>query len=125
MSSLLPILNSHGAPGTLCSICPDPGKCCRNFLLSRNNGDQLTFWAETWREDAHAELDLRKLPFRIDRIESTSITASFREYVTLRYSCGHLTADGRCGIYEDRPDTCRLYTPGTSDLCAFGELLKS
>lgn len=36
-------------------------------------------------------------------------------------ACAHLEASGRCGIYETRPQVCRLYVPG-GDACL--EVLK-
>lgn len=34
------------------------------------------------------------------------------------FSCPMLRADGRCGVYEQRPDVCRKYEPGTDRMCA-------
>lgn len=30
-----------------------------------------------------------------------------------RYWCQHLTREGRCGIYDQRPAVCRAYEPGS------------
>jgi len=32
--------------------------------------------------------------------------------------CRALTPDGRCGIYETRPEVCRLFVPGGPDCLA-------
>jgi Fe-S-cluster containining protein len=32
-----------------------------------------------------------------------------RDGDTLVFECNHLTDDGKCGIYEDRPDMCRRW----------------
>lgn len=37
-------------------------------------------------------------------------------YLLVNNTCGHLQADGRCGIYETRPQVCRDYT---NDYCEF------
>ncbi len=38
------------------------------------------------------------------------------------YTCKHLTADLRCGIYDDRPLMCRLYPNGkTCGWCGYQE----
>jgi Fe-S-cluster containining protein len=34
-----------------------------------------------------------------------------------RWWCTALQSDGRCSIYEDRPDLCRRYRPGQDGLC--------
>lgn len=34
-----------------------------------------------------------------------------------RFSCPKLGADGRCTIYDDRPDLCRTYEPMSDGLC--------
>jgi Fe-S-cluster containining protein len=33
------------------------------------------------------------------------------------WSCTQLQKDGRCGIYEDRPQLCRTYAAGSDPLC--------
>lgn len=39
-------------------------------------------------------------------------------YLLISTSCSHLQADGRCGIYEIRPQICRDYS---NDYCEFDE----
>lgn len=39
-------------------------------------------------------------------------------YLLINNTCTHLLNDGRCGIYEDRPQICREYT---NDHCEFDE----
>jgi len=39
-------------------------------------------------------------------------------YLLVNNPCNHLLADGRCGIYDDRPLICREYT---NDFCEFDE----
>lgn len=34
-----------------------------------------------------------------------------------RFWCPKLDANGRCGIYDDRPAACRNYEPQTDGLC--------
>ncbi len=36
-------------------------------------------------------------------------------YLSLECKCSALTAEGRCGIYADRPMVCRVYQPGGAD----------
>jgi Fe-S-cluster containining protein len=118
MSELLPIL--HPAM-SLCGICPDPGHCCQSFQLiapSPETTGERSFWESSWREDAlaFAQNELG-LPF-----EPSAIAERFAHdpepYVTVLYSCPKLQADGLCGIYEDRPNLCRRYVPGSDSICA-------
>jgi Fe-S-cluster containining protein len=39
-------------------------------------------------------------------------------FLLVNNPCNHLLADGRCGIYADRPQICREYT---NDYCEFDE----
>lgn len=39
-------------------------------------------------------------------------------FLLINNPCNHLQRDGRCGIYDDRPLTCRQYT---NDYCEFDE----
>ena len=39
-------------------------------------------------------------------------------FLLINNTCTHLLADGRCGIYADRPVICREYT---NDFCEFDE----
>ena len=34
-----------------------------------------------------------------------------------RWRCTELTADGRCGIYENRPRACQVFEPASDPLC--------
>jgi Fe-S-cluster containining protein len=36
-------------------------------------------------------------------------------YLEFECRCTKLTADGRCGIYEDRPLVCKVFAPGGAD----------
>lgn len=115
MSALLPILHPAMA---LCGICPEPGHCCKDFILEGAIG-VITFWADSWREDAEQYLRENNLPYRVHRAEGSYWTASFQEFTRVRFSCEHLS-NGRCGIYERRPEICRKFLPGSSTLCVFG-----
>jgi uncharacterized protein len=39
-------------------------------------------------------------------------------YLLVSNACNHIQSDGRCGIYEDRPQICRDYS---NDYCEFDE----
>lgn len=117
MSELLPIL--HPAM-KLCQICPKPGRCCSGFILSNDQGS-ITVWAESWEANAADYPKAHGLPFRPARREGSYWTPSFGEYTIVRFACEHLTSEGRCGIYDTRPEVCRRFVPGESTLCVFGK----
>lgn len=114
-NSLLPVLQEHNPLMSLCAVCPVPGMCCKEFSLFR--GTEIMFPLETWQKDAEEYLLRHNLPFKPIKIEQ--VLGRNPYYVTLRYSCPKLTPEGRCGIYQDRPEVCRKFVPGSSALCCF------
>lgn len=117
MSTLLPILYSQPPQMSLCSICPEPGRCCKQVCLP----SAPPFWKSSWKEDARAWLTDNELPFAPHSIGTTHIADNGDEYVVIWFGCHNLTAQGLCGIYETRPDTCRTFVPGSDALCVFHE----
>lgn len=118
MSSLLPVLHEHNPAMSLCQMCPKPGMCCKNFPLSQG-GFEVTFWEGSWKKDVETFLKEKKLPFIPVKIHAYYQTKEFFKYVTVVYSCPKVTPEGRCSIYKDRPDLCKRYLPGESDICCF------
>lgn len=119
-NSLLPVLQQDHPLMSLCSVCPKPGMCCRNFpLFNTKSKEEVTFWEATWREDAKKFLLEMGLPFEPVAVRSTYETEDKLKYITALYSCPKVTVDGRCSIYQDRPQLCRKYLPGNSDICCF------
>jgi Fe-S-cluster containining protein len=101
---------------SLCSICPEPGRCCKQFCLP----SAPPFWKSSWEEDAQAWLDKYELPYAPHSIGSTHTDEeSGEEYVAVWFGCPHVTEKGLCGIYQTRPDTCRTFLPGSDSLCVF------
>lgn len=97
--------------GSMCDRCYNPGVCCHDFPL----GGGVEFYGKTKRA---ARKRLRAIdgnpkgqkmpfvPFRLDK-----------EADVWRWTCPKLGENGRCMIYEDRPDTCREFEPASTDLC--------
>lgn len=108
----------------LCSVCPEPGHCCRRFDLSRG-GQQIVYWKDTWEQDYQADFAENKYPFVATGIrEEYSVQDQSdpdfgKQYVSLWYSCPKVTSEGRCSIYKNRPMLCRTFLPGSSALCVF------
>jgi Fe-S-cluster containining protein len=109
----LPILASEQA-GVLCSVCPLPGHCCERFVFHK------TFWIDEGLDAAQQALIKGGLPFEVLEWASNHYkSAAGREYATLICSCPKLSNEGRCTIYESRPNTCRRFVPGSDPLCVF------
>ncbi|UGY15168.1 YkgJ family cysteine cluster protein [Bradyrhizobium septentrionale] len=99
---------------SLCDRCYAPGQCCRVMHLSQN-GEPLTVWTD---EDVSAQARAHGLPFEpIAPLSSYVDPESGRPYATFEWTCPKLGADGRCTIYEDRPDVCRSFEAGSDPLC--------
>lgn len=101
--NLLPVLQRDDPRQHLCSICPVPGACCKGFMLFIGHEPVI-------EDDAELVLEENKLPFKVQ---------GFDEHGQLLFSCPRLGEDGRCTIYEERPDLCRSFVPTSSPLCKF------
>jgi Fe-S-cluster containining protein len=105
----------------LCSLCPEPGHCCKKFALSLGGYSKR----EDWVGQARQELRDRGLPFQpltIQRdyaVEDQNSPDFRSERVTLYFYCPKLSKDGRCTIYPFRPDVCRVFVPASDTLCVF------
>jgi len=94
---------------SLCNICPDPGRCCREINISRkSNGESLgKFDTAT---EANISMAVNNLPF----VAIPEKTGSH-----FMFSCPMLSGNGRCSIYEHRPKLCREYETASDGLCVF------
>lgn len=78
-----------------------------------------TFWLKSWKSDVAVWLAAKSLDF-VPRIDETHRDQeSGEEYVSVRFDCPHVTAVGRCGIYQTRPKLCRQFVPMEDQLCKF------
>lgn len=96
-----------------CDTCPKPGACCRGFhlpLYADHPLKILVLMAANWLP--YLPVDSRYELFELDN--ENWATDKRRDYT---YNCPALGHDGRCTIYEDRPDICRRYQPGQDQLC--------
>ena len=109
----LPILRTE-ATQVFCEICPEPGHCCKGFTF------QKSFWKDEGLDAAQQVLTEGDVPFIIERWAGYDwTTKEGRAYDWVVCSCPKLEEDGRCGIYLDRPGTCRNYAAGSDPLCVF------
>jgi Fe-S-cluster containining protein len=101
---------------SLCDTCHSPGHCCKDFVLIHLG----TFWEASWVEDARAKMIEHDLPFIPSRfIHADNPEPGHAPYGDVRFSCPRLGDDGRCTIYESRPQLCRSYEPATDALCVY------
>lgn len=120
MSAALPAL-------PMCECCPEPGRCCRNFYLSTaSGGGAFGYRMKEMGTAIHMLVEAAKqfLPFipteQLVEIETPDNPMGAREpFVVWTFNCPELRADGRCAIYEHRPQVCRDFAPGSSPLCVY------
>lgn len=100
---------------SLCDKCYAPGACCKRFKLSCASGQPVTFWTDEPIED---QLRAKGLPFEpVEQLGEWTDPDSGRMYAAFEYNCPLLRLDGRCGDYENRPNLCRQFEPGSDTLC--------
>jgi len=94
---------------SLCDRCMAPGACCRKFWLNvevPNERGPAAFLAELRDPDG------RRYPF-----VPYDIGESRDGHTLYRWNCPKLGVNGRCTIYEDRPNVCRIFEPLSAGLC--------
>lgn len=101
MTAVIPIRAM--TPETKCSFCPG-SKCC-NYI--------------TQRLDAPRSMeDFDLLLWQISHRDIQVYKDEDGWFLLVNTTCTHLQPDGRCGIYETRPQICRDYS---NDFCEFDE----
>lgn len=116
MTRVIPIVESSKWESEICGRCVSPGRCCTGFNLSDADGNSRTFW------DDETPQIWDGLPFKPKErwgqwtVESGPDVG--RTYSAWRWTCTKVGADGKCTIYEDRPDLCRRFEPLSDQLCA-------
>jgi Fe-S-cluster containining protein len=93
---------------SMCDRCISPGACCKRLVLSG------PFAAPMSLERAeHLLIDPDWFP------QTKGVFRPGNQLPNGRWEfwCTALKSDGRCGIYEDRPQLCRDYRPGADGLC--------
>ena len=98
-----------------CEMCTQPGACCVIFPLFRGdifNSAHLP--RKTAREEAEQLLKENGLPFEVRAIEDIE---GDPDYVRVSFGCSKLSKGGYCTIYDERPNTCRIFEPFKSGGC--------
>lgn len=96
-----------------CNKCAAPGMCCKAFTLGLPvplgslPADVLTIM------NVASAQPLPFLPLRRDGI-GINENEGTEQWL---FHCPKLGDNGRCTIYETRPDTCRVFKAGEDPLC--------
>lgn len=108
MATVIPIkpLKPHRSvltPENKCGYCTG-SKCC-NYITQRIDAPR-------------AIEDFEMLMWQISHGNVEAFKDSDGWFLLIATRCQHLQVDGRCGIYEHRPEICREYT---NDFCEYDE----
>ena len=98
-----------------CDTCIKPGACCHDFALNGRDGG-LYFNEGNWQVEAEEKMAFYGMPFKPLRVDPMFQDAH-PGLVSLRFTCPKVTPEGRCSIYETRPQLCRDYAAGSDKLC--------
>lgn len=102
---------------SLCDTCTNPGHCCKSFVLWTNELEAT----EGWAPKPMTEIEVRrkmvsnpdKWPFVLASVDPDGVA---------RWSCPKLDSRGRCSIYEQRPQLCRDFEPGSDpEMCVMSK----
>lgn len=99
-----------------CDRCAAPGHCCKAFPLTVQIpiGSTPAQVETIMNERSHQPLPfkpLRRAP------KGTWHRKPDEGHEYWLFNCPKLLPDGRCGAYEERPETCRIYEPGNDEMC--------
>lgn len=103
---------------SLCDTCKSPGACCKRISLSVvETGLEIYVWLDMPIEEQIAHRMGGFNGFSPQSIKEQWDDPSGRPYGSVYLQCDNLLPDGRCSIYDARPDLCRDYVPGSDKLC--------
>ncbi|MDD5711380.1 MAG: YkgJ family cysteine cluster protein [Smithellaceae bacterium] len=93
--------------------CRRCGKCCFTDFIAYATEEDLFRWQRENRQNILAVIESEHAVWAGDHLIS-SATGGYINH------CPFITCDGKffsCTIYETRPEVCRNYEPGSSELC--------
>lgn len=93
---------------SMCDSCMSPGACCRRLVLSGPFANPMSLKAVE---------HLLTSPDWIAQTMGVFRPGHQAEGGRWEFWCTALDPDGRCSIYEQRPQLCRSYRPGEDPLC--------
>jgi len=101
----------HDVPKLACMRC---GKCCYAVHVFTAGEDDMERWRKQGKTDIVRVME-RYMPVWAGDIIVSSLDGK------ILTTCPFLRNDEKyytCTIYEDRPNVCRNYLPGSSELCS-------
>lgn len=106
---------------SLCDKCFSPGACCKRLSLSTGGGVILV-WddedpVEQLKDRMYEPEPGRPMPFVPLEGMNSFQDPDGRSYSSYWWKCTQLLPNGRCGVYENRPELCRSFEPGSGHLC--------
>lgn len=116
---------------SMCDRCMSPGHCCKGVAL--HGGGQRNRPFERAIREISEPMSFERAEHLAMQLGISMFRPAFQEpNGSWRWWCTALDRDGRCSIYEDRPQLCRDYRPGQDGLCVhfwdpdspLGELIK-
>lgn len=105
---------------SLCDTCHSPGNCCKKMWL-RGGLNGVLGDPEATDLDIVDELDRIRADIFGDGVDWVFPFILFgRDDLGYpQYMCPELGDDGRCKVYDKRPDVCRNYEPASDRLCVY------
>ncbi len=100
-----------------CDSCSDPGRCCRQFYLATRENGTAEVRTGTTRDEARRQMEAKGWPF--EPLDHRPFEMDGQWIDAWTFFCTKLLPNGRCGVYEDRPQLCRDYEPGSDALCVY------
>ena len=96
--------------------CPDLGHCCKRFSLSPIGKMPSANWNIKTFKGVMRQMRKRKLPFRPLELSAVNGAGEKIAEKIWWFTCPLLGKDGKCGDYENRPNTCKNFVPGNGDM---------
>ena len=103
----------------LCATCVEPGRCCRAFYLATREEGEAEVRTGKTRDEVQAMLDRKGWPFL--PVARRPFVVDGVEVDAWLFTCPELNAEGRCSVYENRPQLCRDFKAGSDPLCVYYE----
>lgn len=105
---------------SLCDKCYAPGRCCTRIQITNVLGEPAGY--ESLYGLKHVTQQIREeMPTsKFVAIKKIPGTDGFFEDIPVAqyiFDCEALQPNGRCGIYETRPNVCRKYEAASDSLC--------
>ncbi len=103
MPKIIPIAVEAMTPETKCGFCTN-SQCCTYVTQQIDTPRSMDDFDQLLWQLAHRDIQAYK--------------DEDGWFLLINNACTHLQSDGRCGIYDERPQICREYS---NDFCEFDQ----